>query len=365
MARFLCSAAVAAGLFAGAASAETCGGTYKVQPGDSLSYIADKLYKDAGKWTIIHTNNLSSIGKNPNAIRAGQKLELGCINGLPTGLPGGAIVSASSEPVTATTSEVTRTQTDLLGSPQLPRIKLVTGDDFAPFTDRSLMNNGLLAEVVTAAMTQAVGDDGFDTFWVNDWAAHTDTLMPAGLMEMTYPWAKPDCEAMPDTMRCASFHYSEPMFEYLILLFVDKARPIPFSTDADIEGRTICRPEGYSMHMLDQEGRNWVAEDKINLVSPVAVSKCFEMLANGEVEGVVLNEFTARDTIHALGLTDQIEPVQSRPVAIAGLHVMVHKTHPRAEDLLAVINDGLGSIKSNGQYQEIVNRHMESIWAKF
>ena len=35
------------------------------------------------------------------------------------------------------------------------------------------------------------------------------------------------------------------------------------------------------------------------------------------------------------------------------------------EDLLAVINDGLGSIKSNGQYQEIVNRHMESIWAKF
>lgn len=365
MARFLGTAAIATGLIAGAASAETCGGTYKVQPGDSLSYIADKLYKDAGKWTIIHTNNLSKIGKNPNSIRAGQKLEMGCINGLPTGLPGGATVSASSAPVTAATSEVTRTQTDLLGTPQLPRIKLVTGDDFAPFTDRSLPENGLLAEVVTSAMTAAVGNEGFDTFWVNDWVSHTETLMPAGLMEMTYPWAKPNCEAMPDHERCVSFHFSEPMFEYLILLFVDKARPIPFSTDADIEGRSICRPDGYTTHMLDQDGRNWVADNKIKLVRPVAVTKCFEMLAAGEVDGVVLNEFTARDTIHALGLSDQIEPVQSRPVAIAGLHVLVHKTHPQAEDLLAVINDGLGAIKSNGQYQEIVNRHMETIWAKF
>ena len=69
------------------------------------------------------------------------------------------------------------------------------------------------------------------------------------------------------------------------------------------------------------------------------------------LDGVVLNEFTARDTIKNMGLEDQISAVQSRPVSITGLHVMVHKTHPQAEALLAVIDDGLQAIKDNGRYQ--------------
>lgn len=364
MVRLFGVAAAATYLLASAAAAQSCGGTYKVQPGDSLSTIADRLYKDAGKWTVIHTENISKIGQNPNSIYAGQTLNLGCINGLPIGLPGGAPVLAQRDKP-ETPQAVTRTQADLLGTPQLPTIKLATGDDFAPFTDRGLMNGGLLAEVVEAAMTQAVGADGFDTFWINDWAAHTDTLMPNGLMEVTFPWAKPDCDATPDHDRCVSFYFSEPMFEYLLLLFVHKDRPIPFASDADIEGRTICRPQGYTTHMLDQDGRNWVRDGKIDLVQPAQMKDCFIKLAAGDVDGVVLNEFTARDAIKAMDLKGEIEAVQSRPVAIASLHALVHKSHPQAEEVLAVVNDGLTSIQDNGQYQEIVSRHMEAIWAQF
>ncbi len=337
-----------------------------MQRGDTLSAIADDLYKDAGKWTAIHTNNIGKIGQNPNSILVGQRLNLTCINGLPTGLPGGQVLEAKAEPApVADDTAVTRTSTDLLGTPQLPRVKLVTGDDFAPFTDRSLENGGLLAEVVTSAMAAAVGDDGFDTFWINDWGSHLNAMMPAQIMEMAYPWARPDCEGNPSNDRCVSFHFSEPMFEYLVLLFVHKDRPIPFATDSDIEGRTICRPDGYLTHMLDQDGRNWVSGNKITLVQPGKVSDCFEALAEGKVDGVVMNEFTARDSIHALGLQDQIEAVQSRPVSITGLHVLIHKSHPQADQLLATINDGLGQIKDNGAYQQIVGRHMEQIWAKY
>jgi polar amino acid transport system substrate-binding protein len=345
-------------------SAESCGGVYTVQRGDSLSQIADRLYQDAGKWTAIHTTNIDTIGSNPNAIRVGQKLQLTCIAGLPTGLPGGAPVLAEAA-TPAPEDAVTRTAPDLLGTPELPKIRLVTGNDFAPFTDRGLENGGLLAEVVTAAMDAAVGPDGHDTFWVNDWGSHIDQMLPAGLMEMAYPWAKPDCDNFPNEGRCATFHYSDAMFEYLILLFVDQQSPIPFATDSDIEGRTICRPEAYTTHMLDENGRNWLKDGKITLKQPTDPADCFTMLVNGEVEGVVLNEFTARDAIFSLGLQDRVEAVQSRPVSITGLHVMIHKANPLAEELVATINNGLAAIKQAGQYQQIVARHMSTVWSKY
>ena len=81
-------------LAAGGANAETCGGVYRVQAGDSLSMIADSLYKDAGKWTVIHQQNLEKIGPKPNNLTVGMKLQLLCINGLPTGLEGGSKLPA-------------------------------------------------------------------------------------------------------------------------------------------------------------------------------------------------------------------------------------------------------------------------------
>lgn len=366
MGRNLGAAAVAAFtmMAANAVSADTCGGVYTVQRGDSLSQIADRLYQDAGKWTAIHTSNISEIGSNPNAIRVGQKLQMTCISGLPKGLPGGAAVTAAAQAPEPDTS-VTRTAPDLLGTPELPKVRLVTGDDFAPFTDRGLENGGLLAEVVTAAMDAAVGPEGHDTFWVNDWGSHLDQMLPAGLMEMAYPWAKPNCESNPNEGRCATFHYSQPMFEYLVLLFVNQDNPIPFAKDSDVEGRTLCRPADYTTHMLNENGRNWLAEDKIKLERPRDPAECFTMLVNGDVDGVVLNEFTARDAIFALGLENRVEAVQSRPVSITGLHVMVHKENPLAEQLVSTINNGLAAIKQQGAYQEIVARHMSSVWSKY
>ena len=47
--------------FATSAAADTCGGTYTVRSGDSLSLIADRLYKDVGKWSAIHSRNIDVI----------------------------------------------------------------------------------------------------------------------------------------------------------------------------------------------------------------------------------------------------------------------------------------------------------------
>lgn len=338
------------------AYAQSCGGTYVVAPGDSLSVIADRLYKDAGKWTAIHQANISAIGENPNAIGVGQDLAINCIGGLPTGLDGAIPVAQAV--ATPPTPQPRRTSAQ-------SKITLITGDDFAPFTDRSLENGGLLADVVNVAMQSAVGDDGYGIHWINDWSAHLAPMLTEDMADMSFPWARPDCEGDPEQARCVDFHFSDPMFEYLILFFVDKDRPVVFAQDADIEGRTLCRPAGYLTHMLDQNGRNWVRDNKVTLETPRTVADCFEMLVDGQVDAVVVNEFTGRAAVKELGMQDRVDVVQGRPVSITGLHVLISKDNPNADALLETVNSGLQRIQGSGQYQAIVNTHMSRIWADF
>ncbi|WP_420011092.1 hypothetical protein [Tateyamaria sp.] len=89
------------------------------------------------------------------------------------------------------------------------------------------------------------------------------------------------------------------------------------------------------------------------------------MLAEGQVDAVVLNEFTGRAAIKELGMQDRVDVVQGRPISITGLHVMISKSNPEADRLLATVNDGLERIQASGEYQSIVNAHMSRIWADF
>ena len=338
--------------------AQSCGGSYVVKRGDSLSVIANLLYHDARKWTAIYQSNIGLIGENPERIEAGVTLNLACINGLPVGLDGGVDFEnavAVSAPLTVP-----------LGSPgNRDRINLLTGDDYAPFTDRQLPNGGLFTELVDAAMSGVRPEKSFGINWVNDWSSHFEPLLSNAFLDMSFPWIKPDCGTDPTTYRCANLVFSDPMFEMLVLLFTNEANPVQFTTEDDILGKTICRPEGYATFFFDHRGRNWLRDGKITLVAPEGPAECFEMLAAGTVDGVVMNEFTGREKIRELGLQDQVNVALGHPINIDSLHVVAHKDHPEAEALITLVNEGLAGIRESGEYQRIVDEHMTRIWAAF
>lgn len=358
MKRYMLLAASAALLSAGMASAETCGGIYTVQRGDSLSLIADGLYKNAGLWTAIQQNNIDKIGSNPNNISVGMKLNLLCLNGLPIGLEGGTevVVGAAAAPIEA---PVITPGTGV----RVERINLVTGDDYAPFTDRKLNKGGLLADLVQRAMEESAPAEGFAIHWVNDWDSHLGTLLEQGLVDMSFPWSRPNCEENPEEYRCKTFLFSESMFEILELVYVDTTRPIKFDTDEDMIGKTLCRMSGYSTHELDQGGRNWVKDGKIKLERPDGVDDCFNLLIEGKVDAVMIDEFAGKVVIKEMGMLDRIQPLP-RPLGIVPLNVLIHKGNPRAEELLATINAGLEKLKASGEYQKIVGSHLAQFWAE-
>lgn len=346
---------------ASAAAAQSCGGTYVVQRGDSLSLIADALYKDVGKWTAIHQSNISTIGSNPERIAVGMSLNLTCIDGLPTGLEGGVDLAALTASAAAAQPLVVAPGNARSRS----KINILTGTDFAPFTDSDLPNGGMLTEVVQAAMDEVNPEQGFAIHWVNDWGAHFEPLLSNALLDIGFPWFKPNCDAQPDTYRCQNLLFSDSMFEVLILLFVDTSRPFEFRTTDDIKGKRLCRPAGYATYIFDQSERNWLRDGVIELVVGDSPADCVEKVAEGEADAAVLNEFLGRQTVKDLGLKGQIDVAGGNPISIDGNYMVVHKSHPNGPELLAVFEEGLAKIKENGEYQRIVGEHMTRVWAEF
>jgi nucleoid-associated protein YgaU len=57
------------------------GTNYTVQPGDTLSSIAQRAYNDGSQasWMVIYSANQQVIGGNPNQIRPGQVLTIPAI----------------------------------------------------------------------------------------------------------------------------------------------------------------------------------------------------------------------------------------------------------------------------------------------
>ncbi|SLN58065.1 Bacterial extracellular solute-binding proteins, family 3 [Roseovarius gaetbuli] len=202
-------------------------------------------------------------------------------------------------------------------------------------------------------MAKAVPAQGYAIHWVEDWASHLDPLLSNALLDAGFPWYRPDCAAQPDECRCENFLFSDAIFEILILLFTDKARPLAFDADDDLIGKRLCRPAGSFAHDLDRSGRRWLSEAKITLEQPRSVAQCFDLLIQGRVDAVAINEFTGRTALKELTLKDQVESVQTRPLSIQGLHVVVHKSHPQGEAIIALFNQGLAGIKADGTYQHI------------
>lgn len=245
------------------------------------------------------------------------------------------------------------------------RIDILTAGDFWPFADQALPGGGLLTDVVQAAMEAADPEQGFAIHWVNDRASHHEPLLSNALLDMGFPWSRPDCEVAPDRPRCETLMFSSPLFEVLVLLFTDKTRPLTVENEADMQGKTLCRPSGYSTNIFDQNGRNWLRDKVISLKVAASPEGCFRLLIEGEVDGVVLNEFLGHQKIKALGIEDRIAPLQGQPISVDTLHMVAHTAHPEGKTALGVFDAGLAKIRANGTYQRILDEHMTRVWGEY
>ena len=343
---------------ASAAEELSCGSKYTVQDGDTLGDIANRTYGLSNKWTLIYYGNQKQFGNEPILV-PGNKINIPCI--------------VAPEPASVSIAPAGAPSDDQPAKIEISQIaadiNLLTADDYQPFTDRALPDGGLITEVIKNAFT-ALNENGegpkHKISWVNDWSAHLNPLLADKVFDMGFPWLQPDCKNYaqldkPARFRCEKFFFSNPVFEILVVFFTLNDSQFQFATDDEVVGKRICRPVGYFTFDLDKDGRNWVKEEKITLVRPQSVDECFRLLQNQEVDAVALNEFTGRAAIKKSKIEDKIRVIE-RPISLAGLHVIIAKTHPRARTFIHYINSALHRLQETGEYREIVDKHLSRFW---
>ena len=328
-------------LFGASAQAETCGGSYQVQPGESLSMIAARLYDDPALWERLHAANLDVIGPRPDDMRAGMVVTLPCLEGRPKVAAQKAAIAPA-----AVKSE----------------LKVLTASGYAPFSDRDLPDGGLIAAVVDAALRQAAPQVGHTIHWIEDRQAHLDPLLSNALMDMGFAWPAPPCDDGLQRPECQLLLYSDPMFEVLSLLFVAAERATSIAALDDMQGKRLCRPVGFPTHDLDRNGRRWVTDDRVRLLQPDSAADCVHLLLQGKADAMALDEFSGRVALRQSGAEDKIVALSDLPISIETLHVVVPKAHPQAQQVLTVFNAGLMDIRENGTFQDILSTHLSTFW---
>lgn len=330
-----------------AAAQEACS-EYSVQRGDSLSVIARAAYGSIN-FQMIWDANRTVIGSNPNAITVGMPLVLPCADG---SLPGAQQTTAVAPAAPAAAPA---------GAPA--SIHLITGSDYAPFTDEGMAGGGVFTQLVEAAMA-TVETDAQITF-VNDWGAHLGVLLPSGAFDGTFPWLLPNCEAenLAEDMisRCENFVFADPVYEIVTGLVTRADDPLALTQDVnDLRGKRICVPDGYGAIVVSGNG---LADGEVEYVHPPKPEDCFALLVDGSLDVVEMELTQAEDIIGKIGVSDDVA-LNGTINSTSALTVYVHRSNPNAEAIIATLNQGLENIRNNGMWFQTVQTGFSAYYAE-
>ena len=95
-------------------------------------------------------------------------------------------------------------------------MKLLTGSNYAPFTDHNWSGDGMITEIVNAALENSPYPVPYEIRWDDDWSTHLFPQLDSKEFDMGFPWFRPNCEEDRLNQRCENFHFSGPLVELLI-----------------------------------------------------------------------------------------------------------------------------------------------------
>lgn len=346
---------VALGLTAMASTAQAqaaeCGAPYTVRSGDSLSQIASDVYGSAGDFQIIYSANSAVIGSNPGIINIGIELQIPCLDD---------DVAESTANAAAITEVRT---TEAMAAPTIEMIRVVAGGNWAPFLSEEQAQGGMLTEIVNVALENAEGSPDYRIDFINDWGAHLQPLVSDHRYDFSLAWFQPNCDIVDrlsdeSKFRCNNLLWSETLFEQILGYYTRAGEPAPTSY-ADLFGKTVCRPAGYSTFMLEE---NDLVEPNVTMARDDTPQGCFNGLAEGRYDVVALAVDTSDGVINSAGLTDQV--VYNEPLSqVLTVHAVISNTNPNAEAYLAALDESVLEMKRSGEWFNIVRRHLSEFRA--
>lgn len=226
-------------------------------------------------------------------------------------------------------------------------LRLVTGDEYAPFTGKSLPGGGMLSQVVRAALAER-GLSG-SLAWQPWNRGYLKTLR--GDYDATFPYVRSD-------ERETNFLYSAPLYVTEQYLFSRADDRIELEDLARMTGRRLCYPLGWQPPVAIQQ---LIEQGALRRHSPVGLKECARLLLLQRDDLFLAGRDLGESALLATGA----EPSQfHRSTAAFGsstLHLIVPRAHPRASELIAEFDRGLAALRASGKYRQLLENYLQQV----
>lgn len=229
---------------------------------------------------------------------------------------------------------------------QADNLRLVSGDDYAPFTGQQLPGGGMLSQLVQAALTES------DIASTLDWRpwnrGYRVTLQ--GEYDATFPYVR-------TAEREREYLYSAPLFVVEQHLFSRAGEVFEADNLTDLVGTRLCYPLGWQPPAAISQ---MVEDGRLTRHSPTGLDECARLLLLNRddffVSDLRLGEAALRSTGQP---ASQFR--RSRSLFNGNsLHFIVPRNHARAEELIEAFNAGLAVLRKSGEYQRIINQYLRA-----
>jgi len=216
---------------------------------------------------------------------------------------------------------------------------------WAPYSGETLLQKGLAIEIVTTALHRS----GYKTkVQIVPWKrALKGTFSGTYDILMTTSFSEE---------RAKKVLYSEPYLMNDISFIKRSGTGYVYNSLNDLDGLTIGVIDGYIYEPMFDMATNFTKE---KIVSDALALK---MLVAGRIDLVIVDRLVAAYTIkqeHALNWLN-IETLPN-PLNSKHLHIIIRKTKPGHEKIIADFNTSLAQMRVDGTYTDILNRHLNSL----
>ena len=224
--------------------------------------------------------------------------------------------------------------------------KIVTGNDFGPFTGVDLPNGGLITEIVESVYREM----GFETeFHFGAWdRGYADILN--GRFEATFPY-------QPDQVQDGEFFLTRSLFITRQLVFVGNHEPDRNWTLNDLEGKKYCVARTCR---TNKDTHALMDAYKSGLVRAQSTGGCFQMLDQNQVDYLPAYDLHGVFSAHEIFASmDRFANLRDT-LGISSFHLLIPRSQTNAVAHQQNFNRALQQIETRGDIDRIIRRHIRS-----
>lgn len=226
-----------------------------------------------------------------------------------------------------------------------------------PLADRHAGDGGVIAALLQASLRAGGRDTALDINW-------KPTLPVAELMQgdntvdLSLPWQSADCD-QPDDLAdvsaalCDGALYSEPLVQVAVGLFALSDGGFDAATEDGVSGRTLCVAADDDVSVLNAAGRRWLADGRVSVTRRPTLIDCVSLVQEHGADAFVATDIEGGYVLGRLGLQPMFRMVDPA-LARRGVHVVVPRSRPQADDLVNAVNAGVRKLKGTDAWAAIV-----------